>query len=113
MIKKTLNPKWNASNEFTVILPNENPDDCLLQIEVWDYDWLVKDDYIGRGVLDNLSRWVYVFEQIYIHIYIHTYSLTDIHTYIHTYIRTYIHTCVHTYILTYIHTYIHAYLHTY
>ena len=47
-INKTLNPVWNES--FLIEL---NPIKCKkLKIEVYDYDFVGKDDFLGEGYVD-------------------------------------------------------------
>ena len=54
-IMKNLNPIFNEA--LTVIMNNPSTD--VLEFEVWDYDFVPPDDFMGKGIIpiENLPRY--------------------------------------------------------
>lgn len=49
VIKDTLSPTWEPSEKFTFAI--DNPRECVLEVQAWDYDRLNKDDQLGTVTL--------------------------------------------------------------
>ncbi|TSP36108.1 Ras GTPase-activating protein 4 [Bagarius yarrelli] len=52
VVKKSCYPRWNESFEFDL---DDNSTDSLLSVEVWDWDLVSKNDFLGK-VLFNINR---------------------------------------------------------
>ncbi|KAJ8275835.1 hypothetical protein COCON_G00075870 [Conger conger] len=52
VVKKSCYPRWNESFEFEL---DELPNDTPLTVEVWDWDLVSKNDFLGK-VLFNINR---------------------------------------------------------
>uniref|UniRef100_A0A8B9HNG3 RAS p21 protein activator 4 n=1 Tax=Astyanax mexicanus TaxID=7994 RepID=A0A8B9HNG3_ASTMX len=52
VVKKSCYPRWNESFEFEL---DETLADSLLSVEVWDWDLVSKNDFLGK-VLFNINR---------------------------------------------------------
>ncbi|KAJ8394733.1 hypothetical protein AAFF_G00043330 [Aldrovandia affinis] len=52
VVKKSCYPRWNESFEFEL---DEPPGDTPLTVEVWDWDLVSKNDFLGK-VLFNINR---------------------------------------------------------
>ncbi|KAG5844338.1 ras GTPase-activating protein 4 [Anguilla rostrata] len=52
VVKKSCYPRWNESFEFEL---DELPSDAPLTVEVWDWDLVSKNDFLGK-VLFNINR---------------------------------------------------------
>ncbi|XP_060719287.1 ras GTPase-activating protein 4 [Tachysurus vachellii] len=52
VVKKSCYPRWNESFEFEL---DDTPADSLLSVEVWDWDLVSRNDFLGK-VLFNINR---------------------------------------------------------
>ncbi|XP_058238780.1 ras GTPase-activating protein 4 isoform X4 [Hemibagrus wyckioides] len=46
VVKKSCYPRWNESFEFEL---DDTPADSLLSVEVWDWDLVSRNDFLGKG----------------------------------------------------------------